>query len=203
MSRKRPHVTILIGSPQRAIILAFAALQAFAQAGTERIVPKPGHSAQIHDSVENLIKTFAGSWEIHLSADGSEHGGRGSNGDGEETWKAGPGSNSLIEEYHSAGTEGQIAGLGIFWREEDEKGFKVFWCDNTGPVACRTLHNKADWKEGRLVLSDERYEDGKKHLFREIFAFDTPDSFTQTLAEGESGGLLKPFLTIRATRKKP
>ena len=64
----------------------------------------------------------------------------------------------------------------------------MFWCDNTAPVACRTLHNKADWKEGRLVLSDERYEDGKKHLFQELFAFDTPDSFTQTLAEGEAGG---------------
>jgi hypothetical protein len=35
-----------------------------------------------------------------------------------------------------------------------------------------------------------------------VFAFDTADSFTQTLAEGESGTRLKTFLTIRAIRKK-
>jgi hypothetical protein len=194
---------VLTVNPQRAIILALATLQTFAQPGTQREGPKPRHPTQIHDSMKSLIKTFAGSWVIHLTSGGSEHGVNGSAGDGEEMWRAGPGSNSLIEEYHSTGTEGEIAGLGVFWREKSENGFKVFWCDNTAPIACRTLHNKADWKEGRLVLSDERYEDGKKHLFLEIFAFDTPDSFTQTLAEGESGGSLRPFLTIRAIRKKP
>ena len=196
-------MTVFTGNPQRAILLALATLQAFAQAGTRPTVPKPGHPTLAHDSMKSLIKTFAGSWTIHLSSGGSEREVNGSAGNGEEIWRAGPGSNSLIEEYHSTGTEGEIAGLGVFWRDESSKGFKVFWCDNTAPIACRTLHNKADWKEGQLVLSEERYKEGKKYIFQEIFAFDTPDSFTQTLAEGESVGSIKPFLTIRATRKKP
>jgi hypothetical protein len=196
-------MTALARNPKRAIVLVLASLQAFAQAGPQRTVPKPGHPTQTPDSMKSLIKTFAGSWVIHLSSEDSEHGANGSAGDGEEVWRAGPGSNSLIEEYHSTGTEGEIAGMGVFWRAEGEKGIRVFWCDNTAHVACLTLHNRADWKEGRLVLSDERTEHGKKRLFQEVFTFDTPDSFTQTLAEGEPGGSLKPFLTIRATRKKP
>jgi hypothetical protein len=59
------------------------------------------------------------------------------------------------------------------------------------------------WKEGRLVLLEDRYEKGKKHVFQETFAFYTPDYFTQTLAEGDSIGTLKPILTIQATRIKP
>jgi hypothetical protein len=191
-------MTVLTGIQQRAIILVLATVQAFAQAGTRGAVPEPSHPTVPHDSMKSLISTFAGSWTIHLSSDNSGRERNESAGNGEEIWRAGPGSNSLIEEYHSTGTEGEIAGLGIFWHEESRNGFKVFWCDNTAPVACRTLHNKFAWKEGRLVLSEERYEKGKKHVFQETFAFDTPDSFTQTLA---TVGSLRPFLIIRATRK--
>ena len=196
-------MTVVTVNLRLALILSLIILRASAQSGTQRTVQKSRPPAQMHDSMKTLIRAFDGSWVIHLSSDGSQRDAKVSAGSGEEIWRAGPGSNSLIEEYHSTGTEGEISGVGIFWREVGEKGFKVFWCDNTALVACRTLHNKADWKEGRLVLSDERYEKGKKRIFQEIFAFDTPDSFVQTLAEGESGDSPPPFLTIRATRRKP
>ena len=199
---KKATIAAFRGNPQRAMILGLASLQAFAPAGMGRTVPKSSHPLVIDDSMKSLIKAFAGSWAIHLSSDASEPEANGSVGNGEEIWRAGPGSNSLIEEYNSTGTEGDIAGLGIFWREENDKRFKVFWCDNTAPVACRTLRAKTDWRGGRLVLLEDRHEKGKKHVFQETFAFDTPDSFTQTLAEGESIGTLKPILTIRATRIK-
>jgi hypothetical protein len=185
------------------MILGLATLQAFAQGGTGKPVPKLSHPAVIDDSMKSLIKAFAGSWAIHLSSDASEPKAKVTVGSGQEIWRAGPGSNSLIEEYHSTGTEGDIAGLGIFWREENARGLRVFWCDNTAPVACRSLRDKTDWKGGRLVLLEDGYEKGKRHVFRETFAFDTPDTFTQTLAEGESIGRLKPILTIRATRINP
>jgi hypothetical protein len=178
-------MTFLKDSPQLATIFALATLQAFAQGGTGRSIQKASYPAPENDSMRSLIKAFTGSWTLHLSSNGSEGGVSGDAGSGEENWRAGPGSNSLIEDYHSTGTEGEIGGHGIFWHEGSEKGFRVFWCDNTSPVACRTLSSKADWSEGRLVMSEERYEKGKKHIFQETFAFDTPDSFTQTLSRGE------------------
>jgi hypothetical protein len=191
----------MTGSLRCATIIGLTTLQAFAQATSQHTVPNPSNPKQSHDSMKGLISAFAGSWAIQLSSDDSKSGVRVSAGDGVELWRAGPGSNSLVEEYHSTGTEGEITGLGIYWHEDG--GIRVFWCDNTTPVACRTLHNKTDWSDGRLVLSEERYEDGSKRFFQEIFVFDTPESFTQTLAQGKSGDSLQTFLTIRATRKHP
>jgi len=43
----------------------------------------------------------------------------------------------------------------------------------------------------------------RRRLFREVLVFAGNDSFTQTLAEGESGAKLKPLVIIRATRRSP
>jgi hypothetical protein len=186
------------------VVLVLVTLPGFAQAGAERGISSPtSPPTQTHDSVKGLIKRFAGSWSIHLTSGASNQGVNETAGKGEETWRAGPGSNSLIEEYHSTGSEGEIIGLGIYWHAENEKGLKVFWCDNTNRSGCRALNNNADWKDGRLVLSEHRHKDGKDTVFEETFVFDSPDSFTQTLAEGQTEGNLRPFLTIRAIRKKP
>ena len=55
----------------------------FARAGTRGTFPEPNHPLPILDSMKNLMKTFAGTWVIHLSSDASERGG--SVGKGEET----------------------------------------------------------------------------------------------------------------------
>jgi hypothetical protein len=188
----------------RVVVLVSVTLQAFAHPGAQRTNRGPDRpTSQTHDSMKRLVGAFAGSWSIHLSSRGSAGTVNESAGDGEETWRAGPGSKSLIEEYHSTGTEGEVTGLGVYWPAVNETGINVFWCDNTAAYGCRTLNSNAVWKEGRLVLSEQRYKEKKRYLFEEAFAFDSPDSFTQTLSEGESRASLKPFLTIRATRKKP
>jgi hypothetical protein len=197
-------MTLSRNHPHRVVILVFVTLQVFANAGAEHTIGAPDSpTSQKHDSMKSLITAFGGTWSIHLSSDGAAGDVKESKGDGEEVWHAGPGSNSLIEEYHSIGGEGEITGHGIYWQAEKETGIKVFWCDNTAAYGCRTLNNRAVWKEGRLVLSEHRYKDGTRYLFEEVFVFDASDSFTQTLSEGKSGAGLKPFLTIRATRKKP
>ncbi len=143
-------MTVLTGIPQCAIVLALATLEAFAQAGTPRTVSKPSNPTPIDDSMNGLIKTFAGSWAIHLSSDGFHGEGNGSAGNGEEIWRAGPGSNSLIEEYHSTGTEGEIAGLGIFWREESARDSRCSGATTplplpAGPCTIRLIGREADW----------------------------------------------------------
>jgi hypothetical protein len=194
----------LRNASHRVIALMFCALQTLAQAGAHGTVSSQTASdSRVHDSMKSLIEQFAGEWSIHLSSPASGPDVGKTVGEGQETWRAGPGSNSLIEEYHSTGTEGEIIGLGIYWPVENQTGLKVFWCDNTAPSGCRTLKNTAAWKPGRLVLSERRLKDGKDMSFEENFVFDSPDSFTQTLSEGKSHTSLRPFLIIRAIRKKP
>lgn len=153
--------------------------------------------------VKQLVDAFAGTWSIKLSFAPNKEKPKGGGGEGEETWRAGPGSYSLIEEYHSVGADGDVLGMGILWPDANAKEFRVLWCDNTLSPGCRVLNHDAEWKEGRLTISEKRSENGKETVFREVFMFDTPNSFTQTLEAGDAAAELKPFLTIRATRKSP
>jgi hypothetical protein len=185
------------------MILVLAMLQTSGQAGTFSSAALTADAPAPPHDIRSLVTTLTGSWSIHLSFPRSAQMPNGGAGGGEEVWHAGPGSNSLIEEYHSVGADGDLSGLAIFWPATNGRGFRVLWCDNAISSGCRALKDNADWKDGRLVLFDERFEDGKKHMTQEIFVFDTPDSFTQTLSEGESAANQRPFLTIHATRKRP
>lgn len=60
----------------------------------------------------------------------------------------------------------------------------------------------ARWEGDQFVVGDEFERDGRKVVYREVFSDFTPDSFTQTINEGESGGELKLRLTIHATKSR-
>jgi hypothetical protein len=149
-----------------------------------------------------LIAALSGTWSTHdtVASDGKTPQVGNGVGEGEEIFRPGPGSHSLVEEYHSLGPDA-ACGLGIFWPVPDGKTFQVFWCDSAEANSCRILNGPAEWKDNQLTIHDERSENGKTILFREVFAFDTPNSFSQTLSNAEPGGSFKTFLIVRATRK--
>ena len=62
------------------------------------------------------------------------------------------------------------------------------------------MSKPAQWEGGAFVVHDEFERDGGHVVYREVFSDLTPDSFTQTVLEGESGMALKPKVTIHATR---
>ena len=154
-------------------------------------------SPRAQTEMAKLIHALAGSWSLQLST--PTHGGAGS---GTEVWRVGPGGNSLIEEYHSTGDEGEISGLGVAWWDKSAGRFQVVWCDNTDPGGCSTIKNGARWEGGDLTALHEWEEAGKKFTLREVFSSFTENSFTQTLYQSESGSDLNKILTIRATRKE-
>lgn len=185
------------------ILLAFFAARVLLAAGPEksvsRSVARSGSSPEAQTEMAKLIRVFAGSWSIRLiSPNGQTEKQAGS---GEEIWRAGPGANSLIEEYHSTGDEGEISGLGVFWWDKSAGRFQVVWCDNTDPGGCATITRGARWEGGNLVLLNEWEASGKKSTLKEVFSGFTENSFAQTLYQGDSGGDLKKIVTIKATRK--
>lgn len=121
---------------------------------------------------------------------------------GEEGFYVGPGGLSLIEEYYSTGDEGEVSGLGVFWRGHQLSTTQVVWCDSTNPSGCAVMKNGAKWDGGQLVIEDESEVDGKRATFREVFSDITENSFTQTLYQGHFAPDLRPFVTIHATRKE-
>jgi hypothetical protein len=158
--------------------------------------PAAASGSQVQPELARLIRAFSGIWALQLSTP------KGPAGSGTEVWRVGPGGNSLIEEYHSTGGEGEINGLGVAWWDKSAGRFQVLWCDNGEPAGCGTIKHGAGWEGGDVVALHEWEEGGKKLTLREVFSGFSENSFTQTLYQGESGGELKRILTITATRKK-
>jgi len=160
-------------------------------------LPHPGPEMQ------KLMSALTGTWSIALKSEPSHSSPQGGVGQGEETWRPGPGGLSLIEDYYSTGSEGEIRGLGVTWWDEKEQRFQVTWCDNGTPAGCAVLKHGARWEGNQLVATDESDMGGKVFSFREVFSDFTPTSFTQTIYLGEPGGELKKVVTIVATKVAP
>jgi len=156
-------------------------------------------SNQIPTPLARLIHALAGSWSIKISYP-KERKNAGEVGSGTEFWHVGPGGNSLIEEYHSTGQEGEIFGLGIAWWDANTDRFRVVWCDSTDSAGCSEMKHGATWEGDTVVMLHEREERGKKMLLKEVFSEITENSFTQTLYLGESGADPEAIVTIHATR---
>lgn len=161
--------------------------------------PPTGVSSQ--PDINKLIQALSGSWSIALRFAPNEQMPKGASGTGEETWRAGPGGLSVIEEYHSTGEEGEVSGLGIFWPDKQMPRMQTVWCDSIDPTGCSAMSGGARWDGNQVVVTSERGQDGRTITFKEVFSDITDRSFTQTVYEGASGGSLQPSLTIHAARK--
>jgi hypothetical protein len=151
--------------------------------------------------IERLVKAFSGTWSIAIKIEPNETMPKGGRGQGEETWRPGPGGLSLIEDYRSTGDEGELSGLGVAWWDKDARRYQVMWCDSTNRVGCIVMKHGAKWEGNQVVAMDVSESAGKKLTFKEVFSDIKENSFTQALYQGESGGDLKQRLTILATRK--
>jgi hypothetical protein len=157
-------------------------------------------ATQQHPEIRRLVGALSGKWSITLNFEPTEGLPKGGGGKGEEVWRSGPGGLSLIEDYHSTGDEGEISGLGVVWWDNDAERYQVLWCDNGSPDGFVVIKHGAEWEGSQLVAVDEWLKDGKKITPKEVFSDFTPTSFKQTLYQGESGGELKKFISILATK---
>jgi len=162
----------------------------------------PPIAASTHPDIDKLIRALSGSWSIALSFAPNEKMPKGGSGTGQETWRAGPGGLSVIEEYHSTGDEGEVSGLGVCWPDKQLSTMQALWCDSTNANGCTVMKGGAKWDAGQLVIEDESEVDGKKLTSKEVFSDITENSFTQTLYQGHFAPDLRPFVTIHATRKE-
>jgi len=158
--------------------------------------PSPPPSPEI----KRLVEAFSGTWSITLKIEPSESLPKGGGGKGEEVWRPGPGGLSLIEDYHSSGDEGDISGLGVAWWDNNAQRYQVTWCDSGNPDGCGIIKHGAKWEGRTVVATDEWQKNGKKTILKEVFSDFTPTSFKQTLYQGESGGELKMFMSILASK---
>jgi len=179
------------------ILFAILGMSTLVLLGQQQAPPKPAPEMQ------KLLDTLAGSWVITESYEPSEWAPKGGTGRGRETFRAGPGGLSMVEDYRSTTPAGEVSGMSVTWWDAKAGGYRAIWCDTTNPNGCVVMAKLARWEGSRFVLGDEFERDGRKIAFQEVLSDITATSFTQTISQGESGGELKRMLTIRAKKATP
>jgi hypothetical protein len=168
------------------------------QAAAVQVPPAPKRIPQI----EKLLRSFEGTWSIKEEFAPDAGSPSLATGQGRIVWREGPGAFSVIEEYRSKRGSAEVTGLGVFWWDEAAQGYRTIWCDSTNPGGCISFKNVARWEGPQLVLVENYDLNGRKVVFKEVFADITPAAFTQTLYGGEAGKELKVDQIIRATKGK-
>src|ERR1700687_4354691 len=165
----------------------------------EKQAPAPTAPPPAHE-MQRLTNMLAGRWSISQVFEPRGGMPKGVVGQGTEVWRPGPGERSLIEELQTRVGDRELSGLGVIWWDTQAQGYRVIWCGSANPRGCVVMSKLAHWEGDQFVVGDEFERDGRKVVYREVFSDFTPDSFTQTIYEGESGGELKRTLTIHAAK---
>lgn len=154
--------------------------------------------------LQSLIKALSGKWSVSVKFEPNSAMPAGADGTGEETWRAGPGGYTLLEEEHVPTPAGEAFLLGIIWWDGKVKSLHGMECNNQLAYTCDLKGALNDitmtWDGKQFTIDELETHDGKKTMWREVWSDITSTSFTQTGDIGEPGGPFKRFLTIRATR---
>lgn len=195
--------------------LVFACIASHAQQ-TQKIpaqIPKPlanspdssqnskGQITNPSPELQSLTKALAGKWSLDVKLE--SHTG-GSETQGEETWRPGPGGFTLLEEEHLRMPQGDLFLLGILWWDTTTKNFHGMECQNLLPYTCDLKGALNDitmsWDGRQFAIEEQETHNGKKSIWHEVWSDITQTSFTQTGESEEPGGARKRFFTVHATR---
>ncbi len=154
-------------------------------------LPKP--SAEM----KKLARMIAGRWQVEEKYEVSAITPQGGEGKGTAVIHRGPGGLSLITNYNSTGSMGEVQGAGITTWSPEEKVHKQFWVDN-GSAAGSLWTGK--WDGDSLVYTATQKMGEQMTYWRETYAAAGSDSFTMTFEMGSTGKDLKKIMTLKFTR---
>ncbi|HEV2401467.1 MAG TPA: hypothetical protein VGS27_31315, partial [Candidatus Sulfotelmatobacter sp.] len=152
-----------------------------------------------------LTKALTGEWSLSVKFEPSASAPNGLANTGEETWRAGPGGFTLLEEEHLRFPEADAFFLGIIWWNTATKSLHGMECQNLLPYTCDVKGAQNDitmnWDGKQFVIDEvETSQSGNKSIWHEAWSDITPTSFVQTGEYGDPVGPRKLLFTIRATR---
>lgn len=146
--------------------------------------------------IERLLKAFAGTWRVNEDFEVSASK-QGKTRRGTATFREGPGF-SLIEDYTSNGSAGELHFLGVLWWDANSQAYRFFTCANNSGCDARGV---AHWEGNNLVNTWEEEINGKKVSYKDSFINISPSSFT-LVSEGIADETTTWHVTTRYTRLK-
>ena len=170
--------------------LLLLATLAGSSGATQSAPPAPSPAAA---AMRRIVTQFAGTWEI------TDQGSDGQIIRGTESWRANASGIPLIEEYHAKSATGEdLFDTAMIWWDASANRYHGRWCADFVDTGCSSF--SVSWSGERVEMAGAYTQGGKPITWHELFVFDTPTSFTQTLRIGPRQKLVS---TILATRVKP
>jgi hypothetical protein len=149
--------------------------------------------------VYKLLRSFEGSWNVFESFRRGEFFPKGGNRRGTAKITAGPGRLSLVEDYHSNGSAGELDLLAVIWWDSAAQVYRPLICANGGD-GC-VARGTARWQGNRLINDYDEVIGGRKRKMRDTFSDITPNSFTLVAAVFTEGSEWQPLITTKYRRQ--
>jgi len=146
-----------------------------------------------------LLRSFEGSWNVFENFQKSEFFPKGGIRRGTARITPGPGRLSLVEDYHSNGSAGQLDLLAIIWWDNAAQIYRPMICANDAD-GC-VVRGTARWQGNALINDYEEVIGGRKRKMRDTFTDITPTSFTLIAAVFTQGSEWQPLITTRYPRQ--
>jgi hypothetical protein len=209
---------VIVPSFALSFVLLFACTAAESQQVEKTPVPIPQHlqdlsakpqgskgpTTQPFAALQSLTKALSGRWSVSVKFEPNPEMPNGFAGTGEETWRAGPGGYTVLDEERMPTPAGDVFLLGIIWWDGKTKNLQGMECNNRLPYTCDLKGALNDvtmsWDGRQFTINEWETHGGKKTLWHEVWSDITPTSFTQTGDVEEPGGATKRYFTMRANR---
>lgn len=146
--------------------------------------------------MQRLFDAFVGSWQVCETFEVSSSQ-QGKMRQGTASFRAGPGY-SLIEDYRSRGSAGDLNFLGLLWWDQSAHVYRLLTCANND--GCQ-LRGTGKWEGREFVNSWEEKVDGKPVIFKDSFKDVSPSSF-RLVSEGTADGKTIWRVTTKYEREK-
>ncbi len=167
----------------------------------------PVQAASIPNPLPALTQALAGKWQLDVRFEAvPSTGNKVVVGSGEESWSAGPGGITLIEQEHIPSPYGDTFLMGIIWWNSSGKLLSGVECNNYLPITCDLKGGLNDitisWDGKKFQIDELETHNGRHTVWHEYWSDITADSFTQTGDVTEPDGTTTRFMTVHGKRVK-
>jgi hypothetical protein len=177
-----------------------APLPCAGQSAASRATPAP-------NPLQALTRALAGKWQLDVRFEAvPSTGNKVVAGAGEESWSAGPGGITLVEQEHIPSPFGDSFLMGVIWWDGRSNRLGGMECNSQLPMSCdlkgALIDITVSWDGRKFQIDELETHEGRHTVWHEYWTDITPDSFTQMGDVTQPDGTTVHFMTIHGRRVK-
>ena len=167
----------------------------------------PQQPAAAPSPLRALTQALTGKWQLDVRFEAvPSTGNKVIAGAGEESWSAGPGGITLLEQEHIPSPYGDTFLMGVIWWDQARKQLAGVECNSYLPATCDLKGALTDitisWDGRKFQIDELETHNGQRTVWHEYWTDITPESFTQTGDVTQPDGTTTRFMTVHGKRVK-